>query len=71
MDRQAHSPLLSREERAALEAAIVDICTFKPASTETATLASSHLFTNPQVPLVLFALVGGALIAPLAINIPL
>ena len=71
MDRQAHSPLLSSEERAALEAAIVDICTFKPASTETATLASSHLFANPQVALVLFALVGGALIAPLAINIPL
>jgi hypothetical protein len=29
------------------------------------------VFANPQVALVLFALVGVALIAPLAINIPL
>jgi hypothetical protein len=71
MDGQTQNPLLSREERAALDAAIVDICAFKPASTETATLASSRVFANPQVALVLFALVGVALIAPLAINIPL
>ena len=71
MDGQTQNPLLSREERAALEAAIVDICAFKAASTETASLASSRLFANPQVVLVLFALVGVALVAPFAINIPL
>lgn len=46
MDGQTQNPLLSREERAALEAAIVDICAFKAASTETASLASSRLFAN-------------------------
>ncbi len=69
MDRQTQAMLLSGEERAALEAAIVDICAFKPASTETAKLASSPLFAQPQVALVLFALVGVALGAPFAINI--
>ena len=71
MDRQTQNPLLSREERAALEAAIVDICAFKPASTETGTLASSRVFANPQVTLVLLALVGVALITPFAMKMPL
>jgi hypothetical protein len=71
MDRQTQSPLLSHEERAALEAAIADICAFKTAATETGVLPSSRLFASPQVALVLFALVGVALIAPFAITIPL
>ena len=66
MDRQTQSPLLSHEERAALEAAIADICAFKTAATETGVLPSSRLFAGPQALLVLLALGGIALMAPLA-----
>ncbi len=62
MDRQLHVMLLSNEERAALEAAISDICAFNSQAAPVA----HHLTDIPQSLLLFFGLSGLALLAPVA-----
>ena len=66
MDRQLHGLLLSNEERAALEAAISDICAFNSQPAPTDRPASPHLLGVPQSLLLLCCLSGLALLTPVA-----
>ena len=66
MDRQLHALLLSNEERAALEAAISDICAFNSQPAPTDRPASPHLLGVPQSLLLLYCLSGLALPTPVA-----
>lgn len=48
MDRQTQAMLLSGEERAALEAAIQDICAFNTGLARPETPASAQFWATPQ-----------------------
>jgi len=66
MDRQLHALLLSNEERAALEAAISDICAFNSQPAPTDGPVAHHLSDIPQSLLLFFGLSGLALLTPVA-----